>query len=171
MKRDIQPVFAIRSTNGIFKTVVPDHRRCFLILAVILVFANGAASGSSANPRTPAPSAAYQEALNVADTFLWYWVSRKADDAIALLQPRLSTTVSDRSWFRLYVNGLSNPHHQAFEIWGGQGSANHYIFQVTLYEIATGQAMGDAFTSTIELVKFGNAWRVDRLPKSADNQE
>jgi hypothetical protein len=99
-------------------------------------------------PAGTAP-AAYEQALAVADIFLWDWLSRDTDDAYLLLSPHAKAEIRDRSWFSLYISGLSNPRHQAFEIWEGKGDDRHYQFNVTVYELATAMNKGDKFTSRV----------------------
>jgi hypothetical protein len=115
-------------------------------------------------------TAEYLEALQTANTFLWAWVSRNAEAGLGLLSDRLLREIKDKSWLRQFMVGLSNPHHQAFQFGGGlsEGS-NRYVFSVILYEYYTGEPKGFAYPSTLEVVKQGHVWRVDRLPKSSDN--
>jgi hypothetical protein len=144
-----------------------------LPLLILLLFLQSPPAAAVVPPRptpTPAHSADYQEALNIADTFMWEWMTGKSDEAMALLSPRLAAAMTDNSWFREhYIGGLSNPRHEAFQIWEGEGGHKHYRFRVTLCELTPGQAFGLRFTSTIELVRVGTKWRVDHLPTSSDN--
>jgi len=106
----------------------------------------------------------------VVDAFLWAWVARDAESGLRLMSERLRSQVKDESWLRQFLVGLSNPHHQAFEVGRGRLKANNrYGFLVTLYEFHTGEHTGNKYQSTLEAVKEGQGWRVDHLPISADN--
>ena len=75
------------------------------------------------------------------------------------------------SWLELYMTGLSNPHHQAFEILPGEASTGDtFSFPVILHEYATGMERCDAYSSSIELVEENGEWRVFRLPRTSDNE-
>jgi hypothetical protein len=116
------------------------------------------------------PSSEYLEALQTANIFLWAWVTRNAEVGQRLVSDRLRSQSKDESWLRQFMVGLSNPHHQAFKIGDGLSEGtNRYVFSVTLYEFYTGEPRGFAYPSTLEVVKQGQVWRVDRLPKSSDN--
>ena len=114
--------------------------------------------------------AAYIKALSVADQFLADWVTGNFGDARELLSSRLRKEIDeDPSWFAQYMTGLSNPHHLAFEIIGVQlGKADRYSFHVILYELAMAAPSGDSYGSLFDLVKQGDDWKVDELPKSFD---
>jgi hypothetical protein len=66
---------------------------------------------------------------------------------------------------------LSTPHHAAFEL--GRGTlqnSRRAVFPVTLYEaVAEGPAFG--YSSSMELVREEDTWRVAVLPRSSDNYE
>lgn len=117
------------------------------------------------------PTAPYLEALQTANAFLWAWVTRNADDGLRLVSDRLRTQSKDESWLRQFVVGLSNPHHQAFEIGRGRRkNTSRYAFPVTLYEFYTGEKVGSGYRGMLELVKQGGTWRVDHLPESSENR-
>jgi hypothetical protein len=117
------------------------------------------------------PSAAYLEALQVADSFLWAWVARDAESGLGLISDRLRARAGDERWRRQFIVGLSNPRHQAFEICRGRlMSTNRYEFPVIIYELYTGERTGERYQSSLEVVKEGQVWRVDRLPITSDNQ-
>ncbi|OGP72629.1 MAG: hypothetical protein A2V86_04270 [Deltaproteobacteria bacterium RBG_16_49_23] len=125
------------------------------------------------NERVPTeerPSANYLEALQTANAFLLAWVMRDAEVGLRLLSDHLRGKVNNDAWLRQFIVGLSNPHHQAFEIEAGRKlSDTRFIFSVTLYELYSGENMGFAYKGVMEVVKQGNVWRVDRLPRSSDN--
>ncbi len=122
-------------------------------------------------------SDSYVQALQVANTFLHAWLDRDSKGGLSLmstsvLKPPADTTAAEHTaWLQLYMSGLSNPHHQAFEIHEGKASGrDRFSFPVTLYELATGQPTANAYSSSIELVRDSSGWRVLSLPQSSDNQ-
>jgi len=139
-----------------------------IVIAAVLLFSfldSARASSASRNE----VSSGYEQALLVADKFLWCWLTGNAEEADKLLSPRLKSQITDTSWFKMYIRGLSNPHHEAFEVGKGQGRDEHYRFTVTLYELASGMTSGDKTSSTLEVIKSGDSWLIDRLPLSSDN--
>lgn len=67
-----------------------------------------------------------------------------------------------------YLSGISNPHHQSYEVWNGRALARGRIrFLVRLYENYTAQPWHGEMppVSTIVLVQTGQwEWKVDRVP-------
>ncbi len=127
-------------------------------------------SAADRHAENEASSAAYLGALKIADAFLWAWVTRDAEGGVQFLSARLRAEATDEAWLRQFIAGLSNPHHQAFILAGGVRQAgDRYAFAVTLYELYTGENRGSAYTSTLEVVREGQVWRIDRLPRSSDN--
>ena len=122
--------------------------------------------------QTPShPSGRYLSALGVANGFLAAWAGRNAEVGIAIMSQRLRKA-SDEQWLREYMSGLSNPHHQSFEIGRGKEvRSGRFAFPVTLYEAYHGESKGWGYASTIEVVRDGETWRVDRLPRTSDNSE
>src|SRR5205823_4021152 len=120
----------------------------------------------------PGSSAEYLGALRTANAFLFAWVKRDADEGLDLLSGRLRKKIHDESRLQDFMTGLSNPHHQAFEISRVPGSTgSRYVFTVTLYEFYAGEPAGFKYVSTLEVVKQGGLWRIDRLPRTSDNPE
>ena len=139
-----------------------------IVIAAVLLFSfldSARASSASRNE----VSSGYEQALLVADKFLWCWLKGNAEDADKLLSPRLKSQITYTSWFKMYIKGLSNPHHEEFEVGKGQGRDEHYRFPVTLHELASGMSSGDKTSSTIEVIKSGDSWLINRLPLSSDN--
>ena len=126
---------------------------------------------------TSRPGADYVAALQVANTFLHAWIERDAGSGLQLMSPHLLSpsagdepAESHRSWLNQYLRGLSNPHHSAFEIAQGRAHGQkRWSFPVVLYEWADGQPTADAYSSSIELIRAGDRWLVDRIPKSSDS--
>lgn len=131
---------------------------------------------SAATPRTGAspPSADYILALRTTNSFLAAWSSRDADAGVALmshalLAPGGTATTARQAELRQFVEGPSNPGHQAFDVAAGiRRSADRYAFPVTLFELYQGADHGDEISDTLEVVRDDDGWRVDRLPRSAD---
>ena len=118
-----------------------------------------------------APSASYLEALQTANAFLWAWVTRNAEEGLQLMSDSLRAQIKDQSWLRQFVVGLSNPHHQAFEIGHGcQQTTSRYAFPVTLYEFYSGEQLGTGYLGILEVARQGEVWRVDRLPHGPDGR-
>lgn len=79
---------------------------------------------------------------------------------------------NNEDWFRQYMSGLSNPHHISFEIGKGKEiNSKRIVFPVTLYEYYTGEPKAFQYKSKIEIIKEGDSWRVNVLPKSSDTEE
>jgi hypothetical protein len=144
--------------------------RCqVLAIGIVFVMMTGVGEGASAQQIGPGDnvSAAYIKALSVANRFLKDWVTGNVGDAPELLSRRLREEIKeDPSWFAQYMSGLSNPHHLAFEIIGVQTEkADRYSFHVILYELAMAAPSGDSYGSLFDLVRQGDEWKVDELPK------
>lgn len=145
-------------------------RRLISALLLAITFTSTLAYPMIVQDVEQTPIAAYLEALQTANAFLWAWVTRDAEAGFGLISDRLRAQIKDESWLRQFLVGLSNPHHQAFEIGRGRKqTASRYAFPVTLYEFYTGERAGFRYPGTLELVKQGGRWRVDRLPCSSDN--
>jgi hypothetical protein len=147
-------------------------------VVAIALFATGVVSlgADAATPRPGAspPSADYILALRTTNSFLAAWATRDADAGIALmshalLAPGGSATGARRAELRQFVEGLSNPRHQAFDVSAGiRRDSDRYAFPVTLFELYSGEARGHEWSDTLEVVRDDDGWRVDRLPRSAD---
>lgn len=80
-------------------------------------------------------TADYVKAMSVVDEFLSAWRNRAGDKGIPLLSPTLRRKYSNEYLLK-YIAGLSNPHHEAFEVYNGRRlSAARYAFTVRLYDI------------------------------------
>ena len=81
----------------------------------------------------------YVLALTAADQFMFAWATRNQDDGLSLLSPRLKNKFPE-DYFRYYLTGLSNPHHQAFEMGRGKRlPSGAFSFPVAMYEHYTGR--------------------------------
>lgn len=110
----------------------------------------------------------YLMALNTADRFLYAWVMRDGLTAYDLVTDNIKKGCASPMDFQRYFAGLSNPHHEAFEIDGGtRNGENRICFKVWLYEYYTGTTPPPykrRKPSRIELVKVGkDTWRVDQI--------
>jgi hypothetical protein len=143
---------------------------CVCVGLMMAISGAPAADSLSIHRERESPSADFLDALRTANAFLWAWVSRDAENGYRLMSERLRAQVGDESWLKQFVVGLSNPHHHAFEIGTARKQgANRFVFPVTLYELYTGEPKGTTYSGRLEIVREGQTWRVDRLPKSADN--
>ena len=142
--------------------------------AIIIIVFLLIAFGGEGKVHTPSTPAAYVQALQTVDSFLWAWVNRDAEAGRRLISRDLSSRLQkekNEEWFRGYMVGISNPHHHSFEI--GQGkeiNPRRFVFPVTLYEYYTGDPKAFKYESKIELIREGDSWRVNVLPVTSDNQ-
>jgi hypothetical protein len=115
-----------------------------------------------------APDSGYAGALRAADLFLSAWARRDPDAGLALLSAAVLARDPDSTQanLRQYMSGLSNPHHEAYEISAGSRTApDRFAFAVRLFQAYLGEPEAYAFSDTLEVVRQGNAWRIDRLPR------
>ena len=109
----------------------------------------------------------YILALSGANRFLCAWQWRDQDAGLKLLSPTLRKKHSEYD-LRMWISGVSNPHHQAFEIQSGRRlSVGRYLFPVRLYLHQTDQLEKQIVPrmSRIVMVKDGlEQWLVDELP-------
>lgn len=127
-------------------------------------------SPQSAVPAAVQTTAAtdYVMALTTADKFMQAWSTRQAEAGYALLTDRLKQS-GTREEILLGISGVSNPHHQAYEIADGrQVDKDTFEFSVWPYEYYTGEQVRAAARPaplTIGLKRLsGFEWQVDRLP-------
>lgn len=110
----------------------------------------------------------YVMALSAADQFLGAWATRDADRGYPLLSDRLKKSM-DQERLRLAIAGVSNPHHTAFEVFGGRRlDKDRFRFFAYLFESYTGEPTKPRprpDVQTITLVrKSGDTWVVDEFP-------
>jgi hypothetical protein len=109
----------------------------------------------------------YVLALSAANRFLYAWQMRDQESGLSLVSQRLKRAKSEEE-LRTYISGVSNPHHQAFEIGPGQRLKDgRFTFQVRLYEHYTAEKWKGQRPrpGRIVLVRLGpEEWRVDELP-------
>ncbi len=146
-------------------------------LALVLIVSPAVAAPPPAPvppaPLTPTIDRDYLAALQVANLFVFAWATRDTPAGMELVSDRLGRRLKKKkgeSWFKVYMAGLGNPHHEAFEIGPGQRlSPTRYIFPVRLYEIGSRDTQGYAYMGTIEIMRQRDRWAVDKLPKTPDN--
>ena len=137
------------------------------LLAMVIFAANPAPAQKAKSHARNVINQDYVLALSAADQFLNAWATRNQDDGMALLSPRLKNKFPE-DYFRYYLSGLSNPHHQAFEV--GQGkrlTSGKFSFPVMMYLHYTGQKETNEHPKslTIVMVQAGpENWLVDALP-------
>jgi hypothetical protein len=123
--------------------------------------------------RRPTQSAAYVQALQTVNEFLHAWLNRDADTRLRLMSapllkpPRGIDTETYTSALRMFMTGLSNPHHQAFEIGVGRSRGGRYVFPIVLYEYYSGEPTAFRVVTTLEAVREGETWKVAHLPPGA----
>jgi len=111
----------------------------------------------------------YVLALSSANTFLEAWRSRDQDSGLALLSDRLLKSRSEDEW-RLAISGVSNPHHQSYEITRGHRLEDGRIqFSVWLYEHYTGERQAKSPRQISERIIVrkvrDDVWRIDEVPQ------
>lgn len=111
----------------------------------------------------------YLNALNTADKYLYAWMTRNGSRAYELISDNVKKKYKDREDFIMQFAGVSNPHHEAFEIVGCKRISKQRIrFKVWLYYHYTGEYIppykrpdSDVY---IELLKVNKGiWLVDNV--------
>jgi hypothetical protein len=109
----------------------------------------------------------YVLALGTANRFLCAWQSRDTHAGIKLLSVPLKAKRSEEDWNQ-YISGVSNPHHESFEISSGiRLGDNRISFEVLYYEHYTGVQWRKPrpVPAKIILRKAGlESWLVDEVP-------
>ena len=115
---------------------------------------------------------AYALALSAADQFLTAWQFRRQDDGLALISDSVKQKNSEED-LRTYISGLSNPHHESFEICcGDRLKDGRFSFDVTLYEDVTGDNTCSSRSAKIIVVEESKGvWLVDSLPYPTDQRK
>lgn len=114
----------------------------------------------------------YLQALNIADRYLCAWVMRDGSIAYNLITDNLKKNFVNLKDFQINFAGASNPHHQAFEIYGFKRiNKNKICIKAWLYEDYTGIYF-EPFKRTkpyvLQLIKVGKGnWLIDKI--SLDN--
>lgn len=111
----------------------------------------------------------YLLALNTVNNFLIAWLNRDYDKGTELLTEKVKSSVTQAD-LRMFFSGLSNPHHQGFEVVGNKYVDDNTIrFHVWLYEYYTGEAPPPTKRPepySIDVVKVSDEiWLVNTLPE------
>ena len=145
---------------------IREDRAVPLLLATLLSACSS--SGDGPPPTSVSVDTDYVLALSAANTFLSAWQRRDQDVGITMLSPRLLQSRSEADW-RMSISGVSDPHHQAYEITSGRRLPDgRFAFAVWLHEHYTGfkdEPSKRREPDTIIVVKVGaEKWRVDKTP-------
>jgi hypothetical protein len=136
-------------------------------LSLMILLPNSAPAQKARARAADAIDQDYILALTVADQFMYAWATRNQDDGLALISPRLKNKFPEE-YFRFYFSGISNPHHQAFEVGRGKRlPSGEFSFPVSMYEHYTGQKenVDRPKPLTIVVIQSGpESWLVDELP-------
>ena len=137
------------------------------VLGMVILAASSAPAQKTQKPSAGSIDQDYVLALTAADQFMFAWATRNQDDGLALLSLRLKNKFPEE-YFRYYFTGLSNPHHQAFEVGRGKRlPSGEFSFPVAMYMHYTGQKenIGHPKLLTIVVIQAGpEGWLVDELP-------
>ena len=115
----------------------------------------------------------YLLALRTADNFLLAWLNRDYKKGVELLSEKVKNSDNQEGLF-MFFTGLSNPHHQGFEIVGKENiNENTIRFQVWLYEYYTNETPPPTDRSapySLDIIKVNeNSWLVNNLPSRIIN--
>ena len=124
------------------------------IIVLLLCFAMASCSKSPSSIVTSQVyiNTDYICALSAANEFLSAWRARHRDKGIAPLSPRLLQTKGEQ-WWRDEISGISNPHHEAYEIYNGHRLPDgRFAFDVWFYEHYTG-----------DVYYRGKKWEADKI--------
>lgn len=111
----------------------------------------------------------YMNALKIADKYLYAWLTRDGSMAYDLLSDNLKKKYKGREDFKVQFAGLSNPHHESFEIAGCKCRSKDRIrFKVWVYYHYTGVIVSPynrtGNNACIELFKIDEeTWLVDKV--------
>ncbi len=142
-------------------------RILFGLLSLMILIPNSAPAQKASRRAAEVIDQDYVLALTAADQFMFAWATRNQDDGLGLLSPRLKNKFPE-DYFRYYLTGLSNPHHQAFEMGRGKRLASGgFSFPVAMYEHYTGkkETVEHPKPLTLVVIQSGpESWLVDELP-------
>lgn len=114
----------------------------------------------------------YLLSLNTGNQFLHAWLVRDFKEGEKYLTKEIQNKMTEEELI-MYFTGLSNPHHQGFEISGAEKiDENTMRFRVWLYEYYTGEdtKVKRGSPTTMDIVKVGkdtygqDIWLVNKLP-------
>lgn len=150
-------------------------KKTTLLLSLLFVFSSLISGcNTSSSSETPLQKQLqvdknYLLALHTANNFLIAWLNRDAAKGSELLTDNAKKSVSPED-LTMFFSGLSNPHHQGFEIIGHENAGENTVtFHVWLYEYYSGDTPEPEKRPepyTIEVSKVDeNTWLVNNLPK------
>ncbi|WP_103107959.1 hypothetical protein [Brevibacillus reuszeri] len=150
-------------------------KKTTLLLSLLFVFSSLISGcNTSSSSETPLQKQVqvdknYLLALRTANNFLIAWLNRDAAKGSELLTDNAKKSVSPED-LTMFFSGLSNPHHQGFEIIGHENAGENTVtFHVWLYEYYSGETPEPEKRPepyTIEVSKVDeNTWLVNNLPK------
>jgi hypothetical protein len=133
---------------------------------------------ATAQPKTKSTDFVDQDyvlALSTANRFLEAWQGRDVDGALAITSRRVKGCYPAER-LATYLSGLSNPHHEAFEIAVDKRLPDgRYAFEVRLYEHYAGEKWREPKKKASRIVlvqaeadEWGRRekWLVDEVPDS-----
>jgi hypothetical protein len=148
---------------------------CGCILGAVILAANPTAAQQPGHqaahqPRSTSAGGIDQDyvlALSAADQFLFAWATRNEDEGMSVLSARLKNKYPEE-YFRSFLSGISNPHHQAFEVGRGKRlPSGGFAFPVTMYEHYSGQKESNQHPKPLRIVVIQagpESWSVDEMP-------
>ena len=143
---------------------------CFLFtFPSLLSGCNTAVSSTAQQTKQVQVDKNYLLALHTANSFLIAWLNRDAAKGSEFLTDNAKKSVSPED-LTMFFSGLSNPHHQGFEIIGHENAGENTVtFHVWLYEYYYGDTPDPEKRPepyTIEVSKVDEStWLVNNLPK------
>lgn len=140
--------------------------RYFLISALVLTWSSNPLDSQEISPEDVVDQD-YVLALGTANRFLCAWLSRDQEAGLKLLSSAVRTTYSEDD-LRLYLAGLSNPHHAAFEVGVGRRlTPCRFAFPVRLYEHYSGEKWRKKLPVALQMVVVKTdeeEWRIGEVP-------
>ena len=141
--------------------------RKFVQIVVFIFFMFGYVYPQKPQGKVNGEDGNYVLALSAANHFLEAWRWRRREEEFKLLSDSLKHKLSEELQFE-YLSGISNPHHEAYEICSGKWLSSHRIsFQVQLFLAVTGSTSWSQQPQRSRIVMergANNEWRVDELP-------
>jgi hypothetical protein len=143
---------------------------CFIIAFSLFTSGCQTADNTAAQPdKAVTVDKNYLLAINTVNHFLIAWLARDYEKGAELLTEKVKSSVPQAD-LRMFFSGLSNPHHQGFEVIGNeQVDENTIRFHVWLYEYYTGETPPPTKRpepSSIDVIKVNeDTWLVNNLPQ------
>lgn len=143
---------------------------CFLfVFSVLTSGCNVAKNSATAQDKDVVIDKNYLLALNTINNFSMAWLNRDYVKGVELLSEKTKNSVPLAD-LKMFFSGLSNPHHQGFEVIGKeQVDENTIKFQVWFYEYYTGEKPAPTERpepQSIDVIKVNeDTWLVNNLPE------